>query len=323
MEYYEDTQSLIEVGAFDNLPLSKVEHEPSEKVRKYLKASTSEATLKAYKADIEHFTTWGGTIPATSQLIANYLASHADKLSVATLERRLAALSKVHKSLGDDNPVRKELVRTIMRGIKRSKGTAQRQVAPITKGRLLAMIATCDEGLQGLRDRALLLLGFSAALRRSELVAISYRHLEFVPEGVILHIPKSKTDQEGNGRKIGVPYARGDTCPVQALLNYLSAAHIQDGPVFRPSANHDKLAVTQLTSASVALIVKARASKAGFDPDQFSGHSLRAGFATSAAQTGVSYWAIAKQTGHKTQAAINRYVRDAELFRSNVLTKIF
>jgi len=210
MDLYGDTNSLIGIGAFDNLPLSSAENEPSEKVREYLKASTSKATLKAYKSDIEHFTAWGGKIPTTLQLTARYLAEHADILSVATLERRLAALSKIHQTLGVENPTRSDLVRTTMRGIRRKKGTAQKQVAPITKERLIALLKACGDDLVGLRDQTLLLIGFSAALRRSELVAITYSHIEFVPEGIIITIPKSKTDQEGEGRRIGVPYAKGD-----------------------------------------------------------------------------------------------------------------
>ena len=261
--------------------------------------------------------TWGGHIPASSQLIANYLADNAEQLSVATLERRLAALSKIHSSLGVENTARAELVRATMRGIRRSKGTAQRQVAPITKERLLAMTAICDHGLRGARDRALLLVGFAGALRRSELVALNCKNVEFVPEGMVLTIERSKTDQEGRGRRVGIPYARGEVCPVLALKEYLTIAGISEGPVFRPMASTKCLAQARLTSTSVALAIKCRAKLAGLDPMMFSGHSLRSGFATAAAQAGAETWAIMKQTGHRSEATVRRYIRDGELFSAN------
>lgn len=318
----EEVGKLLAGLAFDNLPLSQPSDEPSDRVREFLRASKSDATLRAYRCDLEHFTAWGGVIPATSQLIANYLADNADVLSVATLERRLVALSTVHKSLGDDNPVRKELVRTTMKGIRRTKGAAQRQVAPITKDRLLAMVATCEDGLRGLRDQALLLVGFSAALRRSELVALNCKNIEFVPEGAIVTIERSKTDQEGRGRKIGVPYAKGPVCPVQALQKYLRATNLKDGPIFRPMNGSNSLGETRLTAASVALAIKCRAKLAGFDPSMFSGHSLRAGFATSAAQAGAATWTIMKQTGHRSEKTFRRYIRAGEMFASNPLSSL-
>jgi integrase len=315
-------EEVINLAAFDNIPLSKPIDEPTERVKEFLRASTSSATLKAYKCDVEHFLAWGGHIPASSQLIANYLADNAEQLSVATLERRLAALSKIHNSLGVENSARAELVRTTMRGIRRSKGTAQRQVAPITRERLLAMTAICGDCLRGARDRALLLLGFAGALRRSELVALNCKNVEFVPEGMVLTIERSKTDQEGRGRRVGIPYARGEVCPVLALKEYLTIAEISEGPVFRPMASTNYLSDTRLTSTSVALAIKCRAKHAGLDPARFSGHSLRAGFATCAARAGAETWAIMKQTGHRSEATLRRYIRDGELFTHNALGSI-
>lgn len=322
MGLHSDTDSLIEIGAFDNLPLSSAENEPDEKVREYLAASTSKATLKAYKSDLKHFKAWGGTIPATVQLIASYIAAHANALSVATLERRLAALSKIHQTLGVENPTRSDLVRTTMRGIRRKMGTSQRQVAPITKERLLAMLSVCDDGVRGLRDKALLLVGFAGAFRRSELVALNCKHIEFVPEGIIITIERSKTDQEGKGRRLGVPFTKGEICPVNALQQYIQLTGITGGPIFRPMADNGKLGITQLTPASVALIIKQRAKQAGMDPTHFSGHSLRAGFATSAAQAGAETWAIMKQTGHKSEKTIRRYIREGEFFNANPLSSV-
>lgn len=307
---------------FDNLPLSQPIEGASEKVREFLQASTAEATLKAYRCDIEHFIAWGGVLPACSQLIANYLADHAGSLSVATLERRLAALSKVHKALGNDNPARTNLVRTTMSGIKRTKGKTQRQVAPITKERLLKMVDACDESVRGLRDKAILLIGFSAALRRSEIVALNHNNLEFVPEGMIITIERSKTDQEGQGRKIGVPFAHGEVCPVLTTQQYIKASALTLGPLFRPMKSKTHLGTSRLTATSIAIIIKLKAELAGYNPSLFSGHSLRAGFATTAAQLDVATWSIMQQTGHRSHKSLQRYIRDTSLFKSNAMSAI-
>lgn len=236
-----------------------------------VRASSSEATLRAYKSDIEHFVAWGGSIPADLHLIANYLAEHAGVLSVATLSRRVAALSKIHEVRGLDNPTKTELVRSTMRGIRRKRGTAQKQVSPITKERLIRMLETCDHNIKGVRGRALLLVGFASALRRSELVALNCKNVEFVPEGMILTIERSKTDQEGEGRRIGIPYAQGDYCSVKALREYMERGEITEGPLFR-SLGGVGLGPYRLTAHGVVYIIMQRAKSAGF--------------ATSAAQAG-------------------------------------
>lgn len=307
---------------FDNLPLSTTIDDVSGKVKGYLTASTAEATLKAYKSDIEHFRNCGGKIPCSEQVIANYLAEVADYLCVSTLERRLAALSKIHQSLGLPNPTKTDLVQTTMRGIKRSKGRKQRQVAPLTPERLRLLLSVCSDGLIGARDRALLLIGFAGALRRSELVALKYDHVEFVPEGIVITIARSKTDQEGEGRRIAVPNVKGSLCPVNALTQLLSMSKVRSGPIFRPLLNSCEFGDTHLTGASVALIIKRRAEQAGLHSLNFSGHSLRAGFATAAARSGVGAWAIMRHTGHKSEKTVQRYIRYGELFKSNPLISI-
>ena len=152
-------------------------------------------------------------------MVADYLAHYAGSLAVSTLQRRLAALSKTHNALGHPNPTLNELVRSTMKGIRRTHTTAQRQVAPITKDRLIAMVSTCEPDLMGVRDRALLLIGFAGAFRRSELVALNCTDIEEVPEGLITTIARSKTDQEGKGRKIGIPYSSVD-CQVLTSLRH-------------------------------------------------------------------------------------------------------
>ena len=314
-------QKLIEVHPFDNYHLSQGQYGPSERTKDYVKASSSEATLRAYKADLEHFMAWGGSIPASADLVANYLSDYAGDLSVATLSRRIAALSKIHAIKKLENPVKSELVRSTIRGIKRTHGTAPHQVSPLTKERLIRLIDTCGDDHKGIRDRALLLIGFASALRRSELLALNCKNIEFVPEGLILTIERSKTDQQGEGRRIGIPYAKGDQCPVKSLQAYMEQEHITDGPLFR-SLSIDGTGNGRLTGNGIAYIIKQCAKAAGFDPRTFSGHSLRAGFATSAAQAGAETWAIMKQTGHRSETTLRRYIREGELFKVNALTNI-
>lgn len=313
--------------AFDNHHLSQVNSTDAEyqteKVREYVRASTSENSKRAYRSDLNHFIEWGGVIPSDVQLIAGYLVEHAEKLSIATLQRRLVSLSKAHEAQGFENPVKSEVVKATIKGIRRTHGKPQRQVAPITKERLIAMVETCEDSLKGVRDKALLLIGFAGAFRRSELVALNVEDVEDVPEGLIITINQSKTDQEGKGRRVGIPYAKGDVCPVKELQKYLAQAKITGGSIYRPMASNTSLNETRLTATSVALIVKERAKHAGLNPDKFSGHSLRAGFATSAATAGVESWSIMAQTGHRSEVMLKRYIRDGKLFVGNSLNQIF
>ena len=317
----ENTRQLETVTAHDNFHLSRVDIETSERTKDYVRASSSEATLRAYKSDLQHFVGWGGNIPASPELVANYLADHAGILSVSTLSRRVAALSKIHEVKGYDNPTKTELVRNTMKGIRRKHHVAPKQVSPITKERLIKMLQTCEDDVKGVRDRALLLIGFASALRRSELVALDCSHIEFVPEGVILNIVRSKTDQQGEGRRIGIPYAKGDHCPVKSLKHYFEMAELKEGRLFR-SMDEVGLGQNRLADHGVAYIIKRRAEKSGYDPRMFSGHSLRAGFATSAAQVGAEMWAIMKQTGHRSEATVRRYIREGELFSISAINRI-
>jgi integrase len=291
--------------------------EPSDNVRAYVEAGIAPATRRAYKADLEHFRAWGGDIPTTDVQLAAYLAEHATTLKVATLTRRLAAISIAHKAQRLPSPVSSPLVRATMRGVRREHGTAQRQAAPLLREDLFLVLAAMGDRLKDQRDRALLLIGFAGGLRRSELAAINLIDFERVREGIILTIRRSKTDQDGVGRKIGVPFGRTIHCPVRALENWLGIARIEDGPVFRPVDRHGRVSVGRLSGEAVSLILRDRMATAGFDPTGYSGHSLRAGFATSATRAGVSTFKIRQQTGHASDAMLSRYVREGELFLGN------
>ena len=285
-------------------------------IDRYLQAALSNNTRRGYQSDLEQFLSWGGGIPATPELVCQYLAVHVGLLSPATLNRRLVSIGRAHTTQGLVSPTKSDIVKATLRGIRRTIGTAQRQVSPVIKDELLAMVEKL-EGIKGVRDRALLLVGFAGAFRRSELVAIEYQDIEFVGQGLTVNIRRSKTDQEGLGRKLAIPYARGATCPVQSLKAWLEISGICDGPIFRPVTRHGKISAVRISTQAVAEIVKQRIEAIGLDPAKYSGHSLRAGLVTSAAQAGVSTYKIKQQTGHKSEAMLQRYIRDSQIFIDN------
>lgn len=289
---------------------------PSPHLNTLLDAALSANSRKAYRSDLAHFTAWGGGIPATADLIAQYLADHAGKLAIATLARRLVSLGKAHTMQSLPNPTTADLVRMTMRGIRRTYGTPQRQAAAATKDDVLIMVGCMGSSLRDLRDKALLLIGFAGAFRRSELSEINCTNIERTSQGLIITVPRSKSDQEGHGRRIGIPFARGPICPVSALDAWLSAAKINDGALFRAVTKGERVQ-ERLSGEAVSIIVKLRADQAGLDPRRYSGHSLRAGLATSAAAAGVAAWKIRQQTGHASDAMLARYIREGELFRGN------
>lgn len=288
----------------------------SPEVRSYIHASLSDSTRKAYRSDLNHFLAWGGTIPASPEVIATYLAAHAELHAPATLARRLVSISKAHRAQALPSPTTTELVRATLRGIRHTHGSAQRQVAPAVKDAVVRMVAGL-EGVKGIRDRALLLIGFAGAFRRSELVSVTVADIEMAQQGMVITLRFSKTDQEGRGRKVAIPYARGAVCPVLALQQWLEVANITEGPVFRAVNRHGTISDSALTPQAVALVVKERAQAVGLDPGKYAGHSLRSGLVTSAAQLGVSSWKIRQQTGHKSEAMLARYIRDANIFVDN------
>ena len=295
---------------------------PTELVAGYVRDSVAENTRRAYLSDLSHFERWGGSVPASANFVASYVAEHAETLAVATLVRRMASISKAHAARGLDNPARSELVKATLRGIKRSRGTVQREAKPLLKEDLFLVLAAMADSLKDARDRALLLIGFAGGFRRSELVAIDRGDIEHVRQGIVVIIRKSKSDQEGQGRKIGIPFGRTHWCPVAALDKWLARSGITEGAVFRPIDRHSNISDDRLSGEAISLIIKERAEAAGLDPIRYSGHSLRAGLATSAAQAGVSSFKIRQQTGHASDAMLARYIRDADMFDGNAVLLI-
>ena len=257
-------------------------------------------------------------LPAGAETVALYVADLAKDAKPATIDLRLAAISAAHRAAGHDSPTKAEPVRLVRRGVRRTLGTAQRQVRPLTVPELRTMLQGLGTDPGGCRDRALLLLGFAGALRRSELVGLNVDDITGGADGLTLHLRRSKTDQEGAGRTLGIPFGSNPaTCPVRAWRAWLEVSGITEGAAFRAVDRHGRLGPTRLSAPAVALVLKRHAARAGLDPGEVAGHSLRAGLATSAAAAGVPERVIAEQTGHKGTAMLRRYIREGSLFREN------
>ena len=286
-------------------------------------------TLHAYETDWADFTAWcesqsRAALPADVDTTCMYFVDHARNLKKATLERRIAAISRRHRDAGFSSPTAEARFRQMMAGIRRGKQTPQVAKRPLLAHDLIEILGQLDEETaQGQRDRALLAVGFTGALRRSELVALNAEDVNWTPEGMVLTLRSSKTDQEGKGVEIGVPNGRrAATCPVRMLKRWMWSAEIKTGPLFRPVGKGGRVGTTRLTDASVALIVKRTVGHAGFSAEEFSGHSLRAGLATSAAEAGQQERDIMQQTRHKSEKMVRRYIRKGSLFQQNVVSAL-
>jgi site-specific recombinase XerD len=285
-------------------------------------------TLKAYRTDWRHFSDWcaahgADALPASADSVALYLTDMAAGYKYSTIRRHLTSIHQAHRAAGFPSPAKDIAVESIMAGIRRRIGAYQEGKSPLVTPDILSMVAQAPDSAAGLRDRALLLIGFAGAFRRSELVALDVRDLAFVPEGVVVLVRQSKTDQDGQGLRKAIPNGNSQaTCAVTALRTWLRLAGITSGPVFRAVNRHGNIAEDRLTAKSVALIVKKLALAAGLDPTLYAGHSLRAGLATQAAISGVSETAIIRQGNWKSEKMARRYIRDGALFRDNAAGQI-
>lgn len=284
-------------------------------VRAYLAAERSENTRRAYATDWRDFQAWceragEQPLPASPASVARYIAQLADRsLATTTIVRRAAAIRAAHRAAGHDSPTAFEGVKATLRGIRRIKGTApKRRAAPAVAAAIAAMLARLPDTLTGIRDRAILLIGFAAGLRRSELAGLMVTDIEPHRHGILLHIGRSKTDQEGRGAVIPVPTGKR-LMPVAALTAWREAARISDGPLFRPIDRHGRVGACAITDRSIGRIVKAAAAAAGLEPSIFSGHSLRAGFITQALADGVDFFRIMDVTRHRETKTLRIYDR--------------
>ncbi len=294
------------------------------KSMEYIEQAKALNTIKAYRTDFNHFAEWCKTyglnaLPATPQTVANYLTEIIESgMKVSTLTRRISSISQAHQVADLESPTHSMIVRAVMAGIRRNKGTSQQGKIPVLTSDIRVMVEVLPDNLLGIRDRALLLLGFAGAYRRSELVSLNVEDITFARDGLRVLLRKSKTDQEGQGITKGIAYGSHlETCPVRALQQWIEASKIKTGPLFRAINRHGQMQPGRLSDKAVALIVKRQASAAGLDPALYSGHSLRAGLATSAAEAGVNERTIMKQTGHKSENMVRKYIRMGSLFQEN------
>jgi len=301
---------------------------------KNLSNSKSKNTLRAYKADFEHFAAFCVSnklnyLPTEPGIVALYLTQLSKSSKFSTLKRRLASISVIQKLRGHYLDVKHPIIVENLHGIKRSIGTRQLSKKPLLINDLKLLVNLMNNKLvninqsnihkkekielTNIRNKALILLGFAGGFRRSELVSIEYNEVEFVDEGVKILVKKSKTDQSGEGLIKAIPYFDNKFyCPVLALKKYIGLKFIDT----------KKGVIFDMSDKSVALIIKKYAEKAGLDASKYAGHSLRSGFATTAAEFGAEERNIMAMTGHKTTQMVRRYIQEANLFKNNALNKI-
>jgi integrase len=299
-----------------------------EQAREYAEAAHAHNTRLGYASDLRAFGLWCNrrqvdSLPAAPQTVVLYATDLANRAKLATIRRHLAAISFAHRERGLDSPVAHEIVRRVVRGITRKIGAAQTRKSALTLDALRAMLlAVRGDGTKPKRDRAILLLGFAAALRRSELATLNVEDLRFSKEGLRVLIRRSKTDQNGVGHEIAVPCVRNRSlCAVTTVRAWLDAAGMVDGPLFRTFTLQGAPTDRPIQGQDVANLIKSLARRAHLEGD-YSGHSLRAGFVTSAAQAKVSLDSIARTTRHKSLAVLMSYVRPAQAFDDVALTSM-
>lgn len=292
------------------------------------RASMSANTLRGYRADWRDFAAWCqrrklSPLPALNGTVCAYLVARSRTHKTASIRRRMMVIGKIHGIRGAADPTKDGRVRKTWQGLLRSKGEAQTRKAPLLIDDLRKMMEAMPDTLAGIRDRAVILMGFAGAMRRSEIVALDFTDLELAKEGFVVSIRRSKTDQTGKGRKIGIPFGQHpETCPVKSVQKWLEQAGITKGPLFRKVNRHGRVEATRMAPYSIAVIVKKAFKLIHRNPSRFGGHSLRAGLATSAAIAGATERSIQDQTGHKSLKTLRTYIRDGNLFRENAAGKL-
>ena len=298
-----------------------------------LKNSKAENTIRAYKSDFNDYGLFCAkngfkSLPSEPRIVSLYLTQLSTKnVKMSTLKRRLVSIGVIHRLKGHYLDTKHPSIIENIMGIKRRKGSVQKGKKPLLINHLKEIINVIDnkkiEEIKKSRDRSIILIGFSGGFRRNEIVSLNHEDLDFVPEGLKITLRRSKTDQFGEGFLKGLPYFDNPKyCPVISVQNWLNLSKINSGPLFRRFTKGSKLSEKRLTDQSVALILKEYLSLVGIDNKNFSGHSLRSGFATSAAVSGAEERSIMAMTGHKSTEMVRRYIKDANLFKNNALNKI-
>lgn len=317
------TRTATSLATVPSVALSKELGELAEAALGYLAAGKAPSTRRAYARDAAAFASWCESkgleaMPASPATVGLYLAALAEEgRKVSTIERALAAIGAEQRAAGHGWPKGHPAIAGVMKGIRRSLGVAPSRKAPVMGDELARLVGTLGVDLAGLRDRALLTLGWFGAFRRSELVGLDVAAVRFTTEGVVVTVARSKTDQEGHGIEKGIPYAGNvAVCPVRSLRAWLDAAGIEGGPLFRGVDRHGNVSSARMSDRTVARIVQRSAKDAGLEAS-VAGHSLRAGFATTAAARGKGLDAIMRQTGHRSERVARIYIRHANLFTDN------
>jgi site-specific recombinase XerD len=298
-----------------------------------LKNSKANNTVRAYKSDFKDFGLFCAqngfkSLPSEPKIVSLYLTHLSTKdAKMSTLKRRLVSIGVIHKLKGHYLDTKHPSIIENIMGIKRRKGSIQKGKKPILINNLKEIINAIDqqnnEEIKKFRDRSIILIGFSGGFRRNEIVSLDYDDLDFVPEGLKINLRRSKTDQFGEGFTKALPYfERTQYCPVISLKNWIEISKISSGPVFRRFVKGSKVTERRLTDQTVALLIKKYLKLAGINSKNYSGHSLRSGFATSAAESGVEERSIMAMTGHKSTEMVRRYIKEANLFKNNALNKI-
>ena len=299
-----------------------------EKSQDYLQNCRSSNTLRSIRSDWRSFQAWCreysfSPLPADANTVVLYLTDLADRLKASTVKRRLASINHMHVSAGFRSFQEDALVRGILVGLKRTLGTTPEGKSALTIGDLKKILVCLPNDIQGKRDRSILLLGFAAGLRRSELVSLDAQDLEWFDEGVVITLNKSKTDQEGEGHRIGISNGtKSETCPVHALKDWLDASKITSGPLFRPIGRCREVLPDRLAGRCISRIVKSAAEMAGLDSSQLSSHSLRSGFCTAAAAAQVPEREIMRVTGHRSLSVLRGYIRQVSLFDGQITSAL-
>jgi len=288
--------------------------------RSYIHAATSDNTRQAYQTDIRHFIQWGGLLPTTAGVIMRYLQQYADKLNSRTLVRRLTALKNWHLSQGFADPTAHPAVRKTLTGIKNVHGKPKDKALPITIEILITMANYFKQSdrMIDCRNNAILQIGFFGAFRRSELVALQWEHIRFLPEGIEILIPRSKTDQEGEGQLCAIPYGDEQLCPITTLIKWRDRSQCESGFVFRQITKGQQLKDNVIKSAQVSIIIKSAAKICQLpDAEFYSSHSLRRGFATEASKKGAPFSAIMRQGRWRHEGTVLGYIEEGKLFDTN------
>jgi site-specific recombinase XerD len=298
-----------------------------------LKNSKANNTIRAYKSDFNDFGLFCAqnnfrSLPTEPKIVSLYLTHLSSRnVKMSTLKRRLVSIGVIHKLKGHYLDTKHPSIIENIMGIKRRKGSIQIGKKPLLINSLKTIINVIDnnkkEEIKKLRDRSILLIGFSGGFRRNEIVSLDYDDLDFVTEGLRINLKKSKTDQFGEGTVKGIPYFdNSHYCPVLSLKKWIEISNIRKGPLFRRFSKGSKLTENRLSDQTIALLIKKYLKLAGIESKNYSGHSLRSGFATSAAESGAEERSIMAMTGHKSTEMVRRYIKEANLFKNNALTKI-